>query len=212
MKFWFNYNKFLGLAIIEVQMALFKISSTSNTKIYLAWLMLSWRKFNIKVVLHFGKPQNCVNILRKKLLADVVFVWEIKFRNKTTDAGIWLKGGGCALFALFNFFFFFILDEAEKEIEIEAIAIHRLNSSQYDEKQYKEFCFDLYLQLFQMALNFQFNPVFSCIQAFLFLFNPTKIKQLENNLRSKTDYEEMCYDLHSWFKSLLTINSKYQCK
>lgn len=32
MKFWFNYNNFLGLAIIEVQLALFKISSTSNTR------------------------------------------------------------------------------------------------------------------------------------------------------------------------------------
>lgn len=106
MKFWFNYNNFLGLAIIEVQLALFKISSTSNTKRYLAWLMLSWRKFKIKVVLHFGKPQNCVNILRKKLLADVVFVWEIKFRNKTTDAGIWLKGEGvhCLLFLKKHFF------------------------------------------------------------------------------------------------------------
>lgn len=120
-----------------------------------------------------------------------------------------IKGGYIVCF-FFKNIIFFTLDEAEEEIEIEAIAIHCLNSRQYDEKQYKEFCFDLYLQLFQMALNFQFNPVFSCIQGFL--FNPTKIKQLENTLRSKTDYEEICYDLHSWFKSLLTINSKYQYK
>lgn len=32
LKFWFNYNNFWGFAIIEVQLALFKISSTSNTR------------------------------------------------------------------------------------------------------------------------------------------------------------------------------------
>lgn len=47
---------------------------------------------------------------------------------------------------------------------------------------------------------------------FAFLFNLSKIKQMQNNLRSKTDYKDICFDLHidvvQIKKSLHPINPK----
>lgn len=87
---------------------------------------------------------------------------------------------------MFAFFFlnnsFFILDEAEEEIEIETIAIHRFNI----DNMMKSSTRNLFRPL---PTTFQDGIKFSIQSRFLLhkgiLFNPTKLKQLENNLRSK---------------------------
>lgn len=80
LKFW-SFDLIIiifgSFAIIEVQLALFKISSTSNTRDILHDWCCHGGSSTSKLTFISENPKFCLNILREKLLADVVFVWEI---------------------------------------------------------------------------------------------------------------------------------------